>query len=156
MSKAIRPDRTLLTKNIFVLLIVTGFILILVSIVHLIIYLAGGNPNASKIVWLVSLITIIVILVFLLRANSFLESIVTPDNWLSQSSIALCKKTSWKSNLNVSLGLRCQFCWLPNSGLPRKEWICDSIYAQLWNAGVQPQKRWPQNASRTRKMLLLR
>ena len=60
MSKTIKPDKKLLKKNLYVLLTITGFVLILLAIIHLLINLAGGDPIVAKVIWLVCLIILIV------------------------------------------------------------------------------------------------
>jgi len=60
MSKTIKPDKKLFTKNLYILLTITGSVLILPAIVHLIIYLVGEDPIVAKVIWLVCLIILIV------------------------------------------------------------------------------------------------
>ena len=60
MEETIKPDKKLFTKTVWVLLTVSAFILLGVSIVHLIVHIAGGDPNAPPIIWLIAAIAVIV------------------------------------------------------------------------------------------------
>ena len=61
MEETIKPDKKLFTKTVWVLLTVSAFILAGVSIIHLIIYIADGDPNAPPVIWLIAVIVILVI-----------------------------------------------------------------------------------------------
>jgi len=60
MEETIKPDKKLFTKTVWVLLTVSAFVLLGVSLVHLIIHIAGGDPNAPPIIWLIAAIAVIV------------------------------------------------------------------------------------------------
>ncbi len=60
MEETIKPDKKLFTKTVWVLLTVSAFILLGVSIVHLIIYIASGDPNAPPVIWLIAAIAVTV------------------------------------------------------------------------------------------------
>ncbi|HUU19797.1 MAG TPA: PH domain-containing protein [Sedimentisphaerales bacterium] len=60
MEEMIKPDKKLFTKTVWVLLTVSAFILAGVSIVHTIIYIADGDPNAPKVIWLIAVLAILV------------------------------------------------------------------------------------------------
>jgi len=60
MEETIKPDKKLFTKTVWVLLTVSAFILAGVSIVHTIIYIADGDPNAPKVIWIIAVIAILV------------------------------------------------------------------------------------------------
>jgi uncharacterized membrane protein YdbT with pleckstrin-like domain len=60
MEETIKPDKKLYTKTVWVLLTVSAFILAGVSIVHTIIYIADGDPNAPKVIWIIAVIAILV------------------------------------------------------------------------------------------------
>jgi uncharacterized membrane protein YdbT with pleckstrin-like domain len=60
MEETIKPDKKLFTKTVWVLLTVSAFILVGVSIVHTIIYIADGDPNAPKVIWLIAVVAILV------------------------------------------------------------------------------------------------
>ncbi|MFB0555729.1 MAG: PH domain-containing protein [Phycisphaerae bacterium] len=60
MEERIKPDKKLYTKTVWVLLTVTAFILAGVSIVHTIIYIADGDPNAPPVIWIIAVIVILV------------------------------------------------------------------------------------------------
>ncbi len=71
MEKHIRPDGKLFSKGIMILATLTVFFIIIAAILHLIIDLAEGNPQAPPVIWLVT-----VILVALMWAVSL------PISWL--------------------------------------------------------------------------
>jgi len=60
MEETIKPDKKLFTKTVWVLLTISAFILVGVSITHLIIYIADGDPNAPPVIWLIAVIAILV------------------------------------------------------------------------------------------------
>ncbi len=60
MEEIIKPDKKLFTKTVWILLTVSAFILAGVSIVHTIIYIANGDPNAPKVIWIIAVIAILV------------------------------------------------------------------------------------------------
>jgi len=60
MEETIKPDKKLFTKTVWILLTVSAFILAGVSIVHTIIYIADGDPNAPKVIWIIAVIAILV------------------------------------------------------------------------------------------------
>ena len=60
MEEMIKPDKKLYTKTVWVLLTVSAFILAGVSIVHTIIYIADGDPNAPTVIWIIAVIAILV------------------------------------------------------------------------------------------------
>jgi len=60
MEETIKPDKKLFTQTVWVLLTISAFILAGVSITHLIIYIADGDPNAPKVIWLIAVIAILV------------------------------------------------------------------------------------------------
>ena len=60
MEETIKPDKKLFTKTAWVLLTVSAFILAGVSIVHTIIYIADGDPNAPTVIWIIAVIAILV------------------------------------------------------------------------------------------------
>ena len=60
MEETIKPDRKLITKSVLILLTISVFVFITVSIIHLIIYLAEGNPDAPLILWLVSVSSVLI------------------------------------------------------------------------------------------------
>ncbi len=60
MENTIKPDKKLFTKTVWVLLTVSAFVLAGVSIVHTIIYIANGDPNAPKVIWIIAVIAILV------------------------------------------------------------------------------------------------
>ena len=60
MEETIKPDKKLFTKTIWVLLTVSAFVLAGVSIVHTIIYIADGDPNAPTVIWTIAVIAILV------------------------------------------------------------------------------------------------
>lgn len=60
MEDTIKPDKKLFTKTVWVLLTVSAFVLAGVSIVHTIIYIANGDPNAPKVIWIIAVIAILV------------------------------------------------------------------------------------------------
>ncbi len=60
MEEIIKPDKKLFTKTVWILLTVSAFILAGVSIVHTIIYIADGDPNAPKVIWIIAVIAILV------------------------------------------------------------------------------------------------
>jgi len=60
MEEMIKPNKKLFTKTVWVLLTVTAFILAGVSIIHLIIYIADGDPNAPPVIWLIAVIVVLV------------------------------------------------------------------------------------------------
>lgn len=55
MDKPLKPDRRYLVKGVWILLTVTALLVIFIAIIHLIIYLANGDMQAAKILWLVCL-----------------------------------------------------------------------------------------------------
>jgi uncharacterized membrane protein YdbT with pleckstrin-like domain len=61
MEETIKPDKKLYTKTVWVLLTISAFIFAGVSITHLIIYIAGGDPKAPTVIWIISAIAILVI-----------------------------------------------------------------------------------------------
>jgi len=61
MEETIKPNKKLYTKTIWVLLTVSAFTLAPVSITHLIIYIADGDPNAPTVIWIIAVIVILVI-----------------------------------------------------------------------------------------------
>ncbi len=61
MEETIRPDEKLFTKTIYVLLTICAFILAGVSTVHLIIHIAGGDPDAPPVIWLIAVIAVLII-----------------------------------------------------------------------------------------------
>jgi uncharacterized membrane protein YdbT with pleckstrin-like domain len=60
MEETIKPDKKLFTKTVWILLTVSAFILVGVSIVHTIIYIADGEPNAPTVIWIIAVIAILV------------------------------------------------------------------------------------------------
>ena len=53
MEETIKPDKKFLAKTIWVLLTISAFALIGVCIVHLIVHLAGGDPDVPRIIWFI-------------------------------------------------------------------------------------------------------
>lgn len=53
MEETIKPDKKLFTKTIWVLLTISVFAVVGSAVVHLIIHVAGGDPDASRVVWLI-------------------------------------------------------------------------------------------------------
>ncbi len=60
MEERIKPDKKLYTKTVWVLLTVSAFILVGVSVVHTIIYIADGDPNAPPVIWIIAVIAVLV------------------------------------------------------------------------------------------------
>ncbi|MBD3178447.1 MAG: PH domain-containing protein, partial [Candidatus Latescibacteria bacterium] len=61
MDKRIKPDEKYFTKCIMVLTTVTAIIIVAAAIITLIIHLAGGNPLAIPIIWIVAVSAIVLI-----------------------------------------------------------------------------------------------
>ena len=59
MEKSVKPDKKFLTKSIWILLTVTGVILLTAGILHLIIYLTGTGSEAVYITWIITAATIL-------------------------------------------------------------------------------------------------
>ena len=53
MEKSVKPDRKYLVKSIWILLTITGCLLLLTGIMHLIIFLAGNGREAFIITWII-------------------------------------------------------------------------------------------------------
>jgi uncharacterized membrane protein YdbT with pleckstrin-like domain len=53
MEETIKPDRKLFTKAIWVLLTISAFVLVAVSIITLVILAASGDPDPLPVLWLV-------------------------------------------------------------------------------------------------------
>ena len=60
MEETIKPDKKLYTKTVWILLTISAFILVGVSIIHMIIYIADADSNAPSIIWLIAAIAILV------------------------------------------------------------------------------------------------
>ena len=60
MEEIIKPDKKLFTKTVLVLLTISAFILAGVSVVHTIMYISDGDPNAPKVIWLIAVIALFV------------------------------------------------------------------------------------------------
>ena len=60
MEETIKPDKKLYTKTVWILLTISAFILVGVSIIHMIIYIADTDSNAPSIIWLIAAIAILV------------------------------------------------------------------------------------------------
>jgi len=60
MEERIKPDKKLYTKTVWVLLTVSAFILVGVSVVHTIIYIADWDPNAPPVIWIIAVIAVLV------------------------------------------------------------------------------------------------
>jgi uncharacterized membrane protein YdbT with pleckstrin-like domain len=61
MDKRIKPDEKYFTRCIMVLTTVTAIIIVAAAIITLIIHLAGGNPLAIPIIWIVDVSAIVLI-----------------------------------------------------------------------------------------------
>jgi uncharacterized membrane protein YdbT with pleckstrin-like domain len=57
MEIPLKPDRKYLVKGLWILLTVTAVLILFIAIIHLIIYLANGDMQAVKILWIVCLAT---------------------------------------------------------------------------------------------------
>ncbi len=51
MEETIRPDKKFLTKSLWVHLTASVSLVVLLGVIHLIVYLAGGDPAAPPILW---------------------------------------------------------------------------------------------------------
>jgi len=51
MEKRVKPDKKYFTKCLWILMTISSLVIIAVAIVHLIINLADGNPQAINIIW---------------------------------------------------------------------------------------------------------
>ena len=60
MEETIKPDKKLYTKTVWILLTISAFILVGVSIIHMIMYIADADSNAPSIIWLIAAIAILV------------------------------------------------------------------------------------------------
>ena len=60
MEETIKPDKKFFTKTAWIFLTISAFILLGVSIVHLIIHVAGGDPDAPPVIWLITGICLLV------------------------------------------------------------------------------------------------
>jgi len=60
MEETIKPDKKFFTKTAWIFLTISAFILLGVSIVHLIIHVAGGDPAAPLVIWLITGICLVV------------------------------------------------------------------------------------------------
>ena len=58
MEETIKPDKKLYTKTVWILLTISAFILVGVSIIHMIMYIADADSNAPSIIWLIAAIAI--------------------------------------------------------------------------------------------------
>lgn len=54
MEKTVKPDQKYYTKCVWVSLTLSGMVILITAIAHLIINLAGGDPLAPKVIWLVA------------------------------------------------------------------------------------------------------
>lgn len=61
MEKSVKPDRKYLKKGIWVLLTVTGVILLSAGILHLIFYLTDSDPEEVNITWIITAAIILAI-----------------------------------------------------------------------------------------------
>jgi uncharacterized membrane protein YdbT with pleckstrin-like domain len=55
MENPIKPDRKYLVKGIWIFVTLSAILALLISIIHLIVYLADGDMQAAVILWIVSL-----------------------------------------------------------------------------------------------------
>ena len=51
MEERVKPDKRYFTKCLWILMTISSLVIIAVAIIHLIINLADGNPQAIKIIW---------------------------------------------------------------------------------------------------------
>jgi uncharacterized membrane protein YdbT with pleckstrin-like domain len=59
MEKSVKPDKKYLTKGVWVLLTITGIIVLLAAILHLIFYLTETGAEAISITWIVTIGTLV-------------------------------------------------------------------------------------------------
>ena len=55
MGKSVKPDKKYFTKCTWIVMTISCALIILVAVIHLIINLAEGNPQAIKIIWPIAL-----------------------------------------------------------------------------------------------------
>jgi len=60
MEKSIKPDRKYFDVCIWILFTISGFSIISMAVIHLIIYLVGGDLMAIKLIWMIGLGSILV------------------------------------------------------------------------------------------------
>lgn len=60
MEKSVKPDRKYLVRCTWILLTITGTLIVSAAILHLILYLTGNDPEAGMITWIVTAVTILV------------------------------------------------------------------------------------------------
>jgi len=61
MEKSVKPDKNYLRKGVWVLLTITGIVVLAVGILHLIFYLTRTEPEAVSITWIITAAVILVI-----------------------------------------------------------------------------------------------
>jgi len=59
MEKSVKPDKKYLTKGVWVLLTITGIIVLSAAILHLIFYLTDTGAEAISITWIVTIGTLV-------------------------------------------------------------------------------------------------
>jgi uncharacterized membrane protein YdbT with pleckstrin-like domain len=59
MEAPLKPDRKYLVKGIWIYLTITAVLAFIIAVIHLIIFLADGDPEAAVILWIVSLSLIV-------------------------------------------------------------------------------------------------
>lgn len=64
MEKSIKPDRKYFTVCVWILFTISSLSILSIAIIHLIIYLAGGDPNAVKIIWMIGIGLVLIMWVF--------------------------------------------------------------------------------------------
>ncbi len=55
MENPLKPDRKYLVKGIWIFSTISAVLVFIIAIIHLIIFLADGDPEAAMILWIVSL-----------------------------------------------------------------------------------------------------
>ena len=60
MEETVKPDRKYFIKSLLILLTISVFVFVTVSIIHLIIYLTDGEPGVPLILWLVSVGSVLI------------------------------------------------------------------------------------------------
>jgi len=61
MEKSVKPDKNYLRKGVWVLLTITGIVVLAAGILHLIFYLTRTEPEAVSITWIITAAVILVI-----------------------------------------------------------------------------------------------
>ena len=95
MEKRIKPDRKYFTKSIMIWVTITAAIILAAGLIHMIVYLADGDPAAPPIVWIVAISLTFILWIIGLPLNRLwinnLSYVITDDRIIVYKGI-LTKK----------------------------------------------------------------